>query len=406
MSILAKNKTLLLGLLITMAIVFSITTVKAEAVSTLITIEDKTITSNMKIKDVKKLFGEPKLVTDSYLGGKAYTFYEDNYDDYLYIETENSGLIACYCSLDESFVTADFSYGDKGDNYAHNGYEAEDDEGNIYGILRYTKSYNADKLFEKNLAINNVNMAQHTVLMWNAISYKYDGSTISYNSDVYELAAQLSENYCDLDTYCANTGNEAYYELMRSWPEIFFNPNPLIIAENAYSYEVTKGFFPAFTYWKDGEGSLYCSVGFASDALFGKWENVELTSEEQKLLATAKNHYKKCNEFLSNTEKYYDTEPEYSSAEHIIGGVLNTNDGKAAMEYLNAIRTGAGIPALEYSEEIAKCAQAKATYTVYCIENGIDSENPHFPPQAEGISDEFYGMCQFSRDVECYECII
>ena len=51
--------------------------VKAEASvdGKLITVGGKTVTKNMKIDDVKKMFGEPKLTTPSYWDGYAYTFY-------------------------------------------------------------------------------------------------------------------------------------------------------------------------------------------------------------------------------------------------------------------------------------------------------------------------------------------
>ena len=43
----------------------------------LITVGGKTVNSGMKIAEVEKLFGKPKLTTPSYWGGYAYTFYGD-----------------------------------------------------------------------------------------------------------------------------------------------------------------------------------------------------------------------------------------------------------------------------------------------------------------------------------------
>ena len=67
--------------------------VKAEASvdGKLITVGGKTVTKNMKIDDVKKMFGEPKLTTPSYWDGYAYTFYGKDYSDYLYLETDSHG---------------------------------------------------------------------------------------------------------------------------------------------------------------------------------------------------------------------------------------------------------------------------------------------------------------------------
>ena len=71
--------------------------VKAEASvdGKLITVGGKTVTKNMKIDDVKKMFGEPKLTTPSYWDGYAYTFYGKDYSDYLYLETDSDGKIVC-----------------------------------------------------------------------------------------------------------------------------------------------------------------------------------------------------------------------------------------------------------------------------------------------------------------------
>ena len=46
------------------------------------------VTTTTTIDDIKKVLGEPKLTTPSAFGGEAYAFYtDDNYSNYLYIET-------------------------------------------------------------------------------------------------------------------------------------------------------------------------------------------------------------------------------------------------------------------------------------------------------------------------------
>lgn len=77
----------------------------------LITVGGKTVTETMNIQDVQEMFGEPKLVTPSYWGGRAYTFYGPDYSDYLYLETYSDGSIACYGSISEGFETNTLSYG-------------------------------------------------------------------------------------------------------------------------------------------------------------------------------------------------------------------------------------------------------------------------------------------------------
>ena len=47
---------------------------------------DFTVTNNTTIEQIKEVFGEPKIVTESAFGAHAYTFYtQSDYSDYLYV---------------------------------------------------------------------------------------------------------------------------------------------------------------------------------------------------------------------------------------------------------------------------------------------------------------------------------
>ena len=49
----------------------------------LISVGNVTVNNNTTIDEISRVLGEPKLVTDSAFGGKAYTFYTDNnYSNY------------------------------------------------------------------------------------------------------------------------------------------------------------------------------------------------------------------------------------------------------------------------------------------------------------------------------------
>lgn len=136
----------------------------------LITVGGKTVNSGMKIAEVEKLFGKPKLTTPSYWGGYAYTFYGDKYSDYLYLETDADGVIVCYGSVSPGFETNVYNYGDKVDHYVRLGYEAIDYDDNLYGVIYYTK-YHSDayERFGANLTENNRNLNKHAAEMWNAV---------------------------------------------------------------------------------------------------------------------------------------------------------------------------------------------------------------------------------------------
>lgn len=74
------------------------------------------------------------------------------------------------------------------------------------------------------------------------------------------------------------------------------------------------------------------------------------------------------------------------------------------MDFLNAIRAGGGLNPLEYSEELSADAQCKSTYTVYLSKNKISNPNPAFPPQLEGLSDEYYAKCQSGSGENLFMC--
>ncbi len=93
-------------------------------------------------------------------------------------------------------------------------------------------------------------------------------------------------------------------------------------------------------------------------------------------------------------KSYYEVEPSYDSLDTIEGGKLSEGIAKGAVDFLNAIRAGGGLNPLEYSEELSADAQCKSTYTVYLSKNKISNPNPHFPPQLDGLSDEYYAKCQ------------
>ena len=84
-----------------------------------------------------------RLETDSLFGGKAYSFYYGDYfDDYLYIETIADGTIFSYGSVDPSYKTNTYSFGD---DYPYTERNALygcllSDGGTIIGGVYYNKS--------------------------------------------------------------------------------------------------------------------------------------------------------------------------------------------------------------------------------------------------------------------------
>lgn len=373
----------------------------------LITVGSRTVTKDMKIADVVQLFGEPKLVTSSYWGGSAYTFYGEDYSDYLYLETDADGSIASYGSISEGFQTDRINYGDKTDGYVHIGMEAEKD-GILYGIIGYTE-YHADayQIFAQDLVENNRSLCKHAVEMWNAISHLYGyNAPTTYDESLTNINVQLAENGSDWYDYCRNTSQGGYYQLCSqgtvTFPEYNY-PNPLMFAEKARAYRCGEGYAQAFQYNVSASGSAWVTTGFINPDILQTWKVVPYTEEEQELLGKVRTEYMNSVETFNAQTSYYDIEPDYSALP-LTGGKLSECAAKGAVGYLNSIRVGAGLNPLEYSEELSEAAQCKSTYTVYLSEHGMSGSDAHNPPQIEGITDEYYAKCQAGQGENLFMC--
>ena len=387
--------------------------VKAEASvdGKLITVGGKTVTKNMKIDDVKKMFGEPKLTTPSYWDGYAYTFYGKDYSDYLYLETDSDGKIVCYGSVSPGFETNKYSYGEKVNPYARAGCEAKDDDGKLYAVIYYTKFHlDAYKRFTENLTENNRNLCKHAVEMWNAISYLYGYKTATYfDEKLFNIGAQLADNHSDLYDYCKSTNQSSCYQLMTGRKATFleyFYPNPLEFAKNARNYECQKGNAIGFMYYPSGEENddYWIMEGFVNKELLADWKSVAYTEREKELLENSRKYYTNSVNTVNSMKSYYEIKPSYDSIKNIEGGKLSKEVAKGAVDYLNAIRVGAGLNPLEYSEQLSMDAQCKSTYTVYLAKNNIKNSSPHNPPKVEGLSDEYYSKCQSGNGENLYSC--
>lgn len=387
--------------------------VKAEASvdGKLITVGGKTVTKNMKIDDVKKMFGEPKLTTPSYWDGYAYTFYGKDYSDYLYLETDSDGKIVCYGSVSPGFETNKYSYGEKVNPYARVGCEAKDDDGKLYAVIYYTKFHlDAYKRFTENLTENNRNLCKHAVEMWNAISYLYGYKTATYfDEKLFNIGAQLADNHSDLYDYCKSTNQSSCYQLMTGRKATFleyFYPNPLEFAKNARNYECPKGNAIGFMYYPSGEENddYWIMEGFVNKELLADWKSVAYTEREKELLENSRKYYTNSVNTVNSMKSYYEIKPSYDSIKNIEGGKLSKEVAKGAVDYLNAIRVGAGLNPLEYSEQLSMDAQCKSTYTVYLAKNNIKNSSPHNPPKVEGLSDEYYSKCQSGNGENLYSC--
>lgn len=367
----------------------------------LIIVGGKTVTKDMGLSDVKELFGEPKLETVSPFGGKACTFYGDNYSDYLYIETNAKDGITAFGSISEGYRTPKYSFGDKDDYYV-SGTRMTDDNENILGYIGYyypnidlSQQAYQDKFFS-DIDTYDTALCRHAVLMFNGVSklYGYD-TPVVFDENTYAYNLQLAENGSNLIEYANNTGKEGYvkYSLMgMSGPyKSFFNP--LDFARGARNYTVPDVINHAAFIFYLKDGTAYYVTGYVNPDMFDLTE-VEYTDEEKETISKMHDIYVESVElYNSGVSNYYVEQPSYKTLP-ITAGKINENVLKGAVLFLNCIRVGAGLSELQMDEELCEGAQAKAAYTAYLSSNGISNPSPHNPPKVEGISDEFYELCQ------------
>lgn len=134
------------------------------------------------------------------------------------------------------------------------------------------------------------------------------------------------------------------------------------------------------------------------------WKSVAYTEREKELLENSRKYYTNSVNTVNSMKSYYEIKPSYDSIKNIEGGKLSKEVAKGAVDYLNAIRVGAGLNPLEYSEQLSMDAQCKSTYTVYLAKNNIKNSSPHNPPKVEGLSDEYYSKCQSGNGENLYSC--
>ena len=381
----------------------------------LIQVGGKYVTADMSIDDVSDLFGEPKVTTVSYFGGSAYTFYGNDYSDYLYLETDATGKIVCYGTISEGFTTPTYSYGDVMDNYVRRGTEVTDyNTGALLAEVRYTSGtrfdYNVffENSYELNRAIN-----IHATDMYNAILHNRGrDERIVFNEEAFQVHQQLAENYTDFGNYCRQTSQSSMYHMTSAGTIYYTNyrwPNPLDVAKNAFTHNAFDGDYAGFIYrwYNDNKNTPYVLQGTVSPELFRDKESVEYTQDEKDKLNLVREWYKKSvkryNEAVGQEpEGEFLEEPQFDDLP-LVAGQPKQDAVIAGVEYLNSIRVGAGLNPVEVDWDMTQGAQHKAVLTMYIGSHGIDNPDPHFPPQPEGVDDDFFNESEIGANGDSRE---
>ena len=378
-------------------------------------IQTFTVNINTKVEDIIAVLGNPKVTTNSAFGGHAYSFYtDDNFSNYLYIETTYDGKIISFGSVDPTYKTNTYSYGDEY-NYFENkslsGFNLNYNSKIIGGIY-----YNRDALFEGNVSttisryIDNFTNSQtskihflrgiseQSVTMYNAISANLNSKTrFTFNEDFFYINEQLKENNSSISSYFPAMGKSNYIKSIGVNQKVelsnntFYVFNPLCIAILAIQNRFTDfGDRNIAIMDYDIDKKIVTAVAIKEDA-FDRHSSVELTQEEFSKLSFGRNEYEKAIENLTRESEIYDVVPQYTDVSTLRAGKLKSSKKQGITDYINAIRVAGGIPKLRINEDAFSTAQHISTLMSYrFVKLGLPLE--HVPNKPEGVSDEYYNI--------------
>ena len=382
---------------------------------------DFTVKSDTKIEDIKKVYGEPKLVTDSAFGGHAYTFYTDNnYSNYLYVETV----------LDDAYI---FSYGTVWPEYQvyNSGYGYDYpfyDTSNLQGFIMAKGSkvgggvyYNRNKYIggdvtnSINYFVDNYNsnptkylkgISKQGILMYKALS-KFEGyeTNFEFNEEYFYINEQMKDNGMtirsdliqSMKTDALTTlGFIFEYELNSSRYYLF---NPAVFANFFFTDGLNrtnmtgKKTIAIFDY--DMSHKQVSAIVMEPGAL-EKTKKVELTSEEKTKLDNAQNLYNQYKEIINthgDNDTAYDANPVVTPAANLFAGKVKSDYLNASVKYINTIKAGLGFPYLNLEDDLTQTAQYDAVLLSYRNKE-LGLEISHAPAQPAGVSDEFYKIAR------------
>ena len=378
---------------------------------------DFTVKSNTTIEEIKKVYGEAKLVTDSAFGGHAYTFYTDNnYSNFLYVETVyNDEYIFSYGTIWKEYQVYNSGYGEDYPFY---------DTSKLQGLIFIYDSkvaggiyYNRNKYigggvtssvqyFTDNYNSNPTKylkeISKQGVLMYKAVSKIYGYETnFEFNEDFFYINEQMKDNNRSIRQFVLDSlrnesagfiGTRLSYELS-SKDYYLFSPG---IFANFFFQDGTnridrndKKTVAVFDY--DQKNKAVTAIVVEPNIL-DKTKEIELTSTEKTKLNNSEKLYKEYKSIVDNQEEgesAYDVEPVISPASSLKAGKVKDSYLQAQLKYLNAIKAGAGLPSLSFDDELVTIAQYDAVLLSY-RKKELNLQISHSPERPSGVSDEFY----------------
>ena len=384
-----------------------------------------TITKNTTPEQVISQYGaDAKLITPSPFGGKAYTFYEGEYENILYMETDAENKIVSMGAISDDFQSQLISHGEITDQYVRymSGTAIGDwSDNGATGVMVYNqdlmKSDRVNSFYQeywKNLHEYQKYYCQHAIIITNHYLKEYNKSIMAeFNEEIFDVLSRIKKNGKSIDTYAEENKKSTFIQKMGSGVGVYTTyemlPNPFEMANRTRGYSTTedkKYAFFTFDVTDEPNGitdytanidTYYVSANFLKDLS----ETIELTDEEKEKLANAKAEYAKSVQTFNSdgSTNIYEVEPVYDTAP-LNAGKVKENKLEGAIGYINAVRAGAGLPLFEHSNELSDYAQHKATLVVYNGIKGYDNGNPHMPTKPDEVSQEFYDKAQSGMSAE------
>lgn len=412
-----KTISIILAMILLMQIILPLQISIATNENTLITTSGITITTQTLPEEITSKYGSsPKLITPSAFGGNMYTWYTGDYENVIYLETDAKGTVIASGAISDDFTSDYYSAGDKVSSGTVSRYQGTVAEQGFLvnyavGVIVYNKDIlTTEKVnqYYNEYVLNKYNydkyIAEQSVIMLNALLRENGADTrAEFSSELFDKARKISQTM-SIEDYAEQNGKSLYYKYARTdfgstalYEDL---PNPLrpaASADNYYPTEELKYAYLTYGISQNEESGNYNSgiSGFyMSEKLFEEKEEVALTTEEKTKLKNAMETYTESVEiFNQNGEDIYEEEPNYLEIP-LDSGKIKENKLQGSAEFLNAVRVGAGLGKVSYNAEQSESAQYKAVLTSYITANGISNPNPHFPPQPEGVSDDYYDIAQ------------
>ena len=385
----------------------------------LIKINGKTITKTTTIDQVNNMFGSPKIETESAFGGKGYSYYDDNYTYYLFLETNAEGKIMSYGGIGGDFEAREYYDGGIDDGYFWNlsGTVLSDFDTNvIYGALEY--NCNSDEVntywenYQNDSSTYLYGLQKHSIAVSQVLA-KRNGDEFPQtyaDEEVFYISEQLKYNKSSLYDYAKNAGKTQAIYSIGTRNKIFDSelPNPIYLGSQTENYSRPESFKYMMydinvTDYESSWKRANISYMFINPSFLDERESVTLTEEETKKLEAAKAEYakylEKAQQINQTGGSFFETEAQYKELP-LESGKIKDIVLESVTDYLNVARAGIGIRTLTLNKDIADAAQHKAVLVYYNSNNGFESG--HFPEQPTGVSDEFYNKAQSYMNENLY----